>query len=552
MFILTTSVVRLPWLSLIFLSITGCVRGNLQEIGLSPSVHPLPQDPQIQVYFNNSLSASYQEPYRRLTRTGDNLEQVILEGIGSSSQSVDVAVQEFRLPLIAEALVKRHQAGVKIRVIVENTYRRPWGNYSPDDLAKLSSREKERYQEFVRLADLNGDGQLSQEEIDQRDALVMLEKAKIPIIDDSQDRSQGSDLMHHKFLVIDRKWVIVSSANFTTSDVHGDFVNPDSRGNPNHVLKIESVPLAELFTEEFNQMWGGDGRENQERKFGLQKRWRSSQEIRVGSTQILVKFSPTSPQVPWLESSNGLIGQILPKATQSINFALFVFSEQIIGNILEKQSERGIKIKGLIDRSFIYRPYSEALDLMGVFLPNEKCVVSSDNHPWKTPLETVGFPLLPQGDLLHHKFAVLDQKIVITGSHNWTKAANLSNDETLLVIDNPTVAAHFQREFDRLYRNSVLGLPSKVVNKIEKQIQKCSTQPSPSPVSKQKRTPGLININKASQAELETLPGVGEKLAKRLIEARQQKPFSSFEEIDQRVSGVSQKMTEKWRDRLTF
>ena len=81
-------------------------------------------------------------------------------------------------------------------------------------------------------------------------------------------------------------------------------------------------------------------------------------------------------------------------------------------------------------------------------------------------LDTIGVPTLPTGDLLHHKFAVIDRQTVITGFHNWSKAANYRNDETLLVIqDNPTVAAHFDREFDRLYQHAVLGMPAKLQRK---------------------------------------------------------------------------------------
>jgi phosphatidylserine/phosphatidylglycerophosphate/cardiolipin synthase-like enzyme len=75
----------------------------------------------------------------------------------------------------------------------------------------------------------------------------------------------------------------------------------------------------------------------------------------------------------------------------------------------------------------------------------------------------IGVPTLPMGDTLHHKFAVIDRQTVITGSHNWSKAANYTNDETILIIqNNPTIAAHFDREFDRLYRDAVVGIPDRL------------------------------------------------------------------------------------------
>jgi phosphatidylserine/phosphatidylglycerophosphate/cardiolipin synthase-like enzyme len=110
--------------------------------------------------------------------------------------------------------------------------------------------------------------------------------------------------------------------------------------------------------------------------------------------------------------------------------------------------------------------------MMGVTL-STKCKNQVDNRPWKNPITTVGVPILAKGDLLHHKFAVIDHKTVIAGSHNWTKAGNNSNDETLLVIENPIIAAHYLREFDRLYANSRLGIPQKIQQKIKAQTKDC-------------------------------------------------------------------------------
>jgi phosphatidylserine/phosphatidylglycerophosphate/cardiolipin synthase-like enzyme len=117
--------------------------------------------------------------------------------------------------------------------------------------------------------------------------------------------------------------------------------------------------------------------------------------------------------------------------------------------------------------------YSEALDMMGIAIANPQCRTKGNNHPWQKAIATVGVPDLPEGDLLHHKMGVIDAHLVITGSQNWSDAANQSNDENLLVIDNPTVAAHFQREFDRLYKGAVLGIPATLQKKIQQQQTRC-------------------------------------------------------------------------------
>ena len=111
--------------------------------------------------------------------------------------------------------------------------------------------------------------------------------------------------------------------------------------------------------------------------------------------------------------------------------------------------------------------------MLGVALPN-KCNYEKDNRPWQKPIETVGIAKLPLGDKLHHKFAIIDNYTVITGSHNWSNSANYNNDETLLVIYNPLVAQHFQREFDYLYQNSELGITANLQKKIETEEKSCN------------------------------------------------------------------------------
>lgn len=441
-----------------------------------PLLAPLPQDPQIQVYFNHSQAAAYTEPYRQQYRLGDDLEQVVIDAVTSAQSSIEVAVHELNLPRIATALQERQQAGIRVRVILENTYRRPLSQLTVQQVKQLDPRSRKKYQDFIRLVDQNQNGQLEPGEIATRDAVAILQNANVPLKDDTADGSKGSDLMHHKFVVVDGRTVISGSANLTWSDIHGDFSGLQSQGNANHLLRITSPAVASLYQQEFDLMWGGGAKSSsaQTPQFGLKKVYRPAQTARLAAnSQITVQFSPTSPRLPWQQSVNGLIGRNLSQAQRSIDLALFVFSDQQLSNLLETDHRRGVQIRALIDPGFAYRDYSEALDLIGVSLVNNHCRPEANNRPWTQPISTVGIPQLPVGDLLHHKFGVIDGQIVISGSQNWSEAANRSNDENLLVINNSTVAAHFQREFERLYRGAILGVSATVQERIEQQQKRC-------------------------------------------------------------------------------
>ena len=70
---------------------------------------------------------------------------------------------------------------------------------------------------------------------------------------------------------------------------------------------------------------------------------------------------------------------------------------------------------------------------------------------------------------MHHKFAIFDGVTVVTGSYNWTVSAATRNHENIVVLADPSVAATFREEFERMWQ--VLPLYREHSPKLKKRRQ---------------------------------------------------------------------------------
>lgn len=52
---------------------------------------------------------------------------------------------------------------------------------------------------------------------------------------------------------------------------------------------------------------------------------------------------------------------------------------------------------------------------------------------------------------MHHKFAIVDKKLLITGSANWTIQAFFGNCENIIVLNEPGLVKSFLQEYERLW-----------------------------------------------------------------------------------------------------
>ncbi len=418
--------------------------------------------------FNHREGRRYRSPLTGKWRNGDDLEQTLVDAIDAAESEILVAIQQLTLPRIAKSLIAAQQRGLKVHVILENTYSTPWSRQLAVHLPK---HQRQQWQQFNQLADRNQDGVTTPAEAADADAVALLLNAGIPLIDDTEDGSRGSGLMHHKFMVLDGTQVITGSANATSSGIHGDAGAASSRGNVNHFLSIRSPELADLFREEFQRMWGDGPGRKQDSLFGLAKESGGVKTVMVGKTRIDVLFAPHRKREP--VHSLTWLGEQLASAEQSIDMALFVFSAQQLTSVLQGRVEAGVDVRLVADPGFASRPFSEVLDLLGVSLPDRNCKIERNNQPFEQALKGVGTPRLARGDKLHHKFAVIDNKTVITGSFNWSPAASHTNDETLLVIHSPQLAKHFTREMDRLWDSAELGITPHIQRKLDRQRIRC-------------------------------------------------------------------------------
>ncbi|MFM7651377.1 MAG: phospholipase D-like domain-containing protein [Vulcanococcus sp.] len=461
--------IRLRHLALLVapLALTGCSSVG-QVLGQAP--RPLPLPPGFTLAFNQRDDAHYRSPISGESRRGDDLEALLVQTISGARQQVLVAVQELSLPAVAGALAEQHRRGRRVQVVLEHTYSTPW---SEQHEADLSPHLRNRRRQLQQLADRNRDGRLSAAEREGGDAVLILRRAGVPLIDDRADGSAGSGLMHSKYLVVDGRTVVTGSANFTPSCIHGDPDDRRTRGNVNHLMRIQSPALVALFQKDFQAMWGDGPGGRSDSRFGIAKESGPSRTVLVGQVPVQVLFAPHRRTDP----NNGLnlLAAILKQAKRQVDMALFVFSAQQLTDGLAELQRRRVQIRLLADAGFASRPFSEVLDLLGVAMADKTCKLESGNQPLKAALNGVGIARLPGGDKLHHKVAVIDNRTVITGSFNWSPSAAHQNDEVLLVIHSPLLAAHFTREMDRIWKGAELGITDQLARKLQRGRMRCGS-----------------------------------------------------------------------------
>ncbi len=221
------------------------------------------------------------------------------------------------------------------------------------------------------------------------------------------DRREG--LMHNKFVVIDRAEVWTGSMNFTTSGTYAD---------NNNLMRIRSTKIARNYTVEFDEMFVQD-------KFGPDVVAATpNRRISIDDVDVETFFSPDDEVSARLE-------ELVNSAGSSIYFMAYSFTSDPLGEAIRLRASEGVSVAGVMEAEQVGSNQGTEYDVFAL----EGLDVRLDGNPRQ----------------MHHKVIIIDEKIVVTGSYNFSSNAEERNDENVVIIHDPEIASQFLEEFRRVY-----------------------------------------------------------------------------------------------------
>ncbi|XP_033187310.1 mitochondrial cardiolipin hydrolase isoform X2 [Bombus vancouverensis nearcticus] len=125
------------------------------------------------------------------------------------------------------------------------------------------------------------------------------------------------------------------------------------------------------------------------------------------------------------------IESYMNNAKQSLDVCMYMFTCHSLSNAIVNAHKRGVLVRIIMDRQ------------MG------------SNDAAQTALfynNGIAIRLICQDGLMHHKFMIVDNDLVITGSTNWTMSAFFGNFDHIVVTNQHSLVKPFVVEFDRLWK----------------------------------------------------------------------------------------------------
>ncbi|MGC8870112.1 MAG: phospholipase D-like domain-containing protein [Brevinematia bacterium] len=340
------------------------------------------------VLFSLNLFAYEIVSYFNSTEYNHNLKQVIIDYINQSISNISISAYSFDDPDIANALINASQRGVKIRIMIDSDY---WNGI----IDYMDS-----YQNIEIYNDLKSKGYY-----------------------------KNSRQHHSKFLVIDydvtsslvANTVITGSYNFTISSYYLSY---------NNLLVVKnSVDIANIYIQEFNEEWGGSTFEFNlySSRIGKEKKDPPPYYHTTENEEVYFSYS----------DKNKIKDRLIELINQAENVFMCMYSfstnSEIFEVVLQNLSNKDIY--GIFDGGQGLNSYSAYRVLL-------------EQKPQNFAIEN-------EYKILHNKYLILNydendltKGIVITGSYNLSKNSEENNEENVIIIkNNPNVLKSYVRDF---------------------------------------------------------------------------------------------------------
>ena len=148
--------------------------------------------------------------------------------------------------------------------------------------------------------------------------------------------------------------------------------------------------------------------------------------VLIGSGKVATCFTPPS-------GCGTVIANLISKAEESIYVQAYGFTSGEIAKALINASNRGVKVRVLLDKSNIGAKYSKMRDLR------------------KAGIEVLIDEI---SGIAHNKTIIIDASLIITGSFNFTTSADIRNTENVIMIRDKQVAQKYLQNWFARYKIS--------------------------------------------------------------------------------------------------
>jgi phosphatidylserine/phosphatidylglycerophosphate/cardiolipin synthase-like enzyme len=252
------------------------------------------------------------------------------------------------------------------------------------------------------------------------------------------DSPPRKGIMHNKFILFDTESADANDPLVWTGSTNltADQINLDA----NNVIILQDQSLARAYKIEFEEMWGSTGSTPNatNARFGFNKKNNTPHEFVINGKRVECYFSPT-------DGVNAQIIQHINTTNNDLSIATMLLTRDEIASAIASSKATGATVNMLTDAS-----------------GNNGASVNTTLLAALGVTHYIFYTVSP--GIMHNKYMIVDQgafasdPLVLTGSHNWSAAADNDNDENTLVIHDATIANIYYQNFVKLFvdNNGVL------------------------------------------------------------------------------------------------